>query len=106
MANGQESVFEAIVELKDDIGTINSKLGMMQTDVEWIKKMMNDTNERQTGCLACVNADYLYKQANANRDDIKKLTEDRNMIIGISVAFSGLVGFFVSLIASGIIKIA
>jgi hypothetical protein len=105
MITGQESVFEVIVELKDDIGTMNSKIGVIQTDIKWIKKMMNEMNDRQTNCTACINADYLYNQANANKDDIKKINADRNTIIGISVAFSGLVGFFVSLVAAGIIKI-
>ncbi len=106
MTNGQESVFEAIVELKEDIGNVNTSISVIQTDVEWIKKTINEINIRQTNCIACTNSDYLYNQANDNRNAIKKLTEDRNMIIGVSVAFSGLVGFFVSLIASGIIKIA
>lgn len=96
--NGQESVFEAISELMEVTGII-------KTDICWIKKGINEIKERQNRCNACANSEYILRQANTNKDDIKKLQDERNRIIGISVGISIIISSLVGAIELGIIKL-
>lgn len=95
--NGQESVFEAISDLKEDTGIIKN-------DIDWIKKSIIEMNNRQTKCNACTNADYIYKQVNTNKEDIEKIQSERNRMIGISIGVSIVISSIFGLFEIGILK--
>jgi len=89
--NDSESVFEAIVNLRGDMSEISSDLSGVKKDIEWIKNAVKDIADNQKSCSACNNSKYLTDQANKNREDIKKLQTDRNIIYGMAVATAILV---------------
>lgn len=89
--NGEESVFEAIVGLRGDVSEISSDLSRVKNDIDWIKEAIRSIADNQKSCSACSNSKYLNDQADKNRDDIKKLQTDRNIIYGMAIATAILV---------------
>jgi len=96
--NDHGIIFDSISELKEDTGII-------KTDIYWIKQTLLEINGKQNKCNVCSNAEYIYDQANINRNDIRKLQDDRNIGYGITVAISILVSSIVALIELGILKV-
>jgi len=91
MISGGNSVFEAIMELNEKVSTIKN-------DLDWLKDSVKSIRAHQTACAACSNAKYLTDQADKNREDIKKLQDDRNMMYGIAIAIPTLISIAAFLI--------
>jgi len=94
----QDDIFQAIIDLKTDVGELKTNIGILQNDVDWIKTTMKELNERQQNCAACANSEYLRTQADTNRKDIKNLQDNKNQVIGAAVMISGILSFLIAIV--------
>lgn len=94
-----EKLYEAVMELKEEIGIVKN-------EIVWIKKSIETINDRQSKCVTCNNSEYIKNQTETSRNDIEYLKKQNNITIGISMAGSSIASIIVTLIILGIIKLS